>query len=82
MKNLLPELIEPLQDDAHPFLDSIDPYGDTVFNRVQMKRFLHEWVDVITKAEGTEARTLVIQIQTLAERCQDDVHKYIKFIGD
>jgi hypothetical protein len=36
-------LLPPLDDDAHPMLALIDPYGDTIFNRIQMTRFLREW---------------------------------------
>ena len=63
-------------------LASIDPYGDTIFNRLQMERFLSEWVDVAAKPRTSEERTLVQEIEKLAHRCQDEVHVYLKFIGD
>jgi hypothetical protein len=81
-KNLLGGLLPANDDQACPFLASIDPYGDTVFNRLQMDRFLSEWARVMTKARTPEERALVSAIQALACRCRDEVHLYLKFIGD
>jgi hypothetical protein len=81
-KNHLGRLLPPPEDSAHPMLTSIDFYGDTVFNRMQMDRFLAEWADVSAKAFGPEERELVSAIEGLARRCQDEVHLYLKFIGD
>ena len=81
-KNWLPQLLEPLQDGAHPFLDSIDLYGDTVFNRLQMSRFLREWKDLAERASMPEVLALVSEIRDLALLCQTEVHRYVKFIGD
>ena len=41
-KNLLKGLLPSNNDVAHPMLASIDPYADTVFNGLQMRRFLPE----------------------------------------
>lgn len=81
-KNLLGKLLPEQDDPAHPMLGSIDFYGDTVFNRMQMGRFLTEWTDVATKAGTPEERALVTAVRELALRCQDGVHLYLKFIGD
>jgi hypothetical protein len=81
-KNLLGRLLPPHDDQACPFLASIDPYGDTVFNRLQMDRFLSEWVGVAAKVQTSEERALVSVIAALARRCRDEVHLYLKFIGD
>ena len=80
-KNLLSRLL-PSNDDAHPTLASIDPYGDTVFNRLQMARFLREWAVISTKALTSEERGLLAAIEKMALRCRDEVHLYLKFIGD
>jgi hypothetical protein len=82
-KNLLPGLLPPDEKiEAYPMLSGIDLYGDTVFNRLQMPRFLSEWAEVASNARTEEERKLVLDIQELARRCSDDVHKYLKFIGD
>jgi hypothetical protein len=39
-KNYLGKLLPEYGDPAHPMLASIDLYGNTLFNRIQMDRFL------------------------------------------
>ena len=63
-------------------LASIDLYGDTTFNRVQMPRFLAEWSIIGTKAQSPDESALVVEIANMARRCADEVHVYLKFIGD
>jgi hypothetical protein len=67
---------------SYPMLASIDPYGDTYFNGLQIPRFLSEWADVVSKARTQDERELVAEIERLARRCSDEVHTYLKFIGD
>jgi hypothetical protein len=62
-------------------LASIDWYGDTVFNAVQMKRFLEEWDHVMQRDGSPKEHALTAAIKQLAERCRDEVHLYLKFIG-
>jgi len=81
-KNYLGKLLPQHDDPTHPMLASIDFYGDTVFNRMQMDRFLAEWADVSAKANTPEEQELVSTIEGLARRCRDEVHLYLKFIGD
>jgi hypothetical protein len=81
-KNHLGKLLPQIDDESHPILGGIDPYGDTVFNGVQMRRFLLEWKDVSSNAITTEERELVSKIEELALRCRDEVHLYVRFIGD
>jgi hypothetical protein len=82
-KNLLPDLL-PSEDksDSYPLLSGIDLYGNTVFNRIQMPRFLSEWAEVVTAARTQEAQELVSEIERLARTCSTEVHLYLKFIGD
>lgn len=44
-KNLLDKLIGHPDQNAFPMLSSIDRHGDTVFNQIQMERFVIEWKD-------------------------------------
>jgi hypothetical protein len=81
-KNLLHKLLPSHDDDSYPMLASIDWYGDTVFNAIQMKRFLPEWECVTGRANTSEEKVLVAAVHALALRCQDEVHVYLKFIGD
>ena len=81
-KNFLGHLLPEHGDPARPMLASIDFYGDTVFNRMQMDRFLVEWADIAAKALTPEEKALVSAVREFARRCQDEVHLYLKFIGD
>jgi hypothetical protein len=80
-KNLLHRLLEPHQGDSS-LLGQIDWYGDTTFNRIQMPLFLLAWQELAQRVETPEEALLVHEIRVLAERCEGDVHLYLKFIGD
>jgi hypothetical protein len=67
---------------SYALLSGIDPYGDTTFNRIQMPRFLSEWALLISQAQSSEQVEVVIIVTRLAERCADEVHTYLKSIGD
>jgi hypothetical protein len=79
LDKLLPE---PGHGDDYPFLRSIDPYGDTTFNGLQMPRLLKEWAIVSLKARTPDEQAIVSAVESLADRCRDEVHTYLKFIGD
>ena len=69
-----------------PYLRFIDPYGDTVSNRVQMIPFLTEWRRLITlrATEGVseEEEQNLREVEDLALECSRGIHLYLKFIGD
>ena len=81
-KNCLARLLPEIDGQQYPVLGGIDPYGDTLFNGLQMRRFLLEWADVSARASTSEERDLVAKIDELARRCRDEVHLYIRFVGD
>jgi hypothetical protein len=82
-QGLLDKLLpEPGDGDDYPFLKSIDPYGDTTFNHIQMSRFLKEWATLSLKARTPDEQAIVSAVESLGHRCRDEVHTYIKFIGD
>jgi hypothetical protein len=81
-KNILHKLLPPNDDESNPMLASIDWYGDTVFNSVQMRRFLLEWSRLKQQVCGIEQQQLAGVVESLARRCQEEVHLYLKFIGD
>jgi len=81
-KNSLKWLLPPNDDHTYPMLASIDPYGDTVFNGLQMVMFLPEWAKASARTTEPEALTVAAKVEKLACRCQSEVHLYLKFIGD
>jgi hypothetical protein len=82
-RGLLDRLLpEPNNRDDYPFLKSLDAYGDTTFNRLQMPRFLKEWASMSLKATTADEQAIVSAVEALARRCRDEVHTYLKFVGD
>jgi hypothetical protein len=47
-----------------------------------MPRFLAELSIIAVKEESPEESALVGEIAHMARRCADEVHVYLKFIGD
>jgi len=81
-EDLLQGLLPEPNDETFHCLRFIDPYGNTVFNRAQAERFLVELDLLERKARTTPEKELLARIETLARRCRDDVHLYLKFYGD
>jgi hypothetical protein len=76
-KGLLGKLLPEPSNDKYPFIGSIDPYGDTTFNSLQMPRFLNEWSVVAQSATTSEEQSLVEYVEKLARRCRDEIHVYL-----
>jgi hypothetical protein len=72
----------PTGDTSYNLLCYIDPYGDTVFNRLQMDVFLLEWDRLRTMAGTPEHLAAWTGVRDLARKCNEDEHLYLKFIGD
>ena len=81
-RNLLHRILPDHDDRSYCCLRFIDWYGDTVFNHLQMGEFLEELDRVAGQAREPGARELLAQVETLARRCQSEVHIYLRFIGD
>ncbi len=64
-----------------PLTSGIDPYGDTIFNNRQMPQFLLEWNVLSSQLQGRE-KVLMDEVFRLAQRCQNELHVYLAFIGD
>jgi hypothetical protein len=80
--NLLVGILPNLNDEQFSMLSSLDPYGDTIFNGLQMRRFRPEWTRIASNAKSSEEQELVFRIERMAERCESGVHLYLKFISD
>jgi hypothetical protein len=78
-RNLLNNLL-PREDRS--LLSGIDPYGNTTFNRLQIDQFLLEWKEIKKKQLTAEQAEHLQKIEDLALRSKNDVHLYLKFIGD
>jgi hypothetical protein len=60
----------------------IDLYGQTVFNRLQMPALIEEFQRLRADVPSEAARDSLTRIIELAERCQNEVHLYLVFVGD
>ena len=78
----VPDTLLPFDNEGFPYLGYVDPYGDTVFNCLQMKPFLLDWARLYMIA-STEAETSFLhQVEVLARKCQTGVGLYLKLVGD
>jgi hypothetical protein len=80
-QNLLHRLLERAIS-IEPLLAEIDWYGDTVFNRLQVPRFLSHWQTLANQSQSPDELRLVEDVKELAVRCEGSVHLYLRFIGD
>jgi hypothetical protein len=80
--HMLNRILPLLNENSFQCLRFIDPYGDTVFNRMQMDQFLFEWDQVSRRATTAEEKELLERVKRLAEKCQSKPHLYLKFYGD
>jgi hypothetical protein len=68
---------EPLEVIKH-----IDPYGNTVFNRLQMATLIEEFERLSKYVEVPSEQHAIDAIIRAARVCQTKVHEYLVFIGD
>lgn len=63
-----------------PLISYIDSYGDTYFNRLQIKDLVDEFITLETEEQF---KTLKTEIEIVIEFIRSvDVHQYIRFAGD
>lgn len=65
-----------------PLLSGIDPYGKTVFNHLQMERFLEEWDRVRDRAKDESQQEAWRRVKDMAEACRQDRDLYLRFVGN
>ena|ERR1700761_210438 len=81
--NRLRPLIESVPDyDSTHCLQYMDPYGDTIFNSLQLPRFLDEWKMVMELATAAEDKEMASSVQRLALLAEEEIHMYLRFVGD
>lgn len=60
---------------------TIDPHGDTTFNRLQIPILLEDLTSVLSRATADEQAVLA-KVVSLARRATAEPHLYLKFVGD
>ncbi|HZE86739.1 MAG TPA: hypothetical protein VE090_00895 [Methylomirabilota bacterium] len=74
--NILEEIDE--YQKKYPWIATIDPYGDTIFNRIQIP-FVVEDLKKLQK-DKDELTNTINELIDFFEKV--DIHEYLKFIGD
>ena len=73
------EELEKLTLPKFKVLEYIDPYGNTIFNCLQIDDLIADLNLLRTISEQEKA---IKEIILLAEKCKAEVHTYLKFYGD
>lgn len=60
-------------------LKYLDPYGDTIFNLLQMPDLISDLIYLNEIEQNNELLNLIIE---LAKKCQSTSHCYLVFYGD
>ena len=79
---MLHSVIPSRDEKEYPLLSGIDPYGKTVFNHLQMERFLEEWGRVRDRAKDDSQQEAWKRVQEMALACKDDRDLYLRFVGN
>lgn len=82
LDGVLDKILGNSDERAFELIGFIDPYGNTVFNRLQMAKFLDEWDVLTAKVSSESERAYLGKISALARRVAREPHLYLKFEGD
>ena len=65
-----------------PLLAGVDPFGYTVFNRVQIERQLPSEVELMRARLTPELHPMLDELDRLVAVAKQRVHRYVWFVGD
>lgn len=69
-------------DETFPLLRFVDPYGYTVFNRVQLEALESELDRLLYRSDDRPTHDLLASVVAMARRCREEPHLYLRFEGD
>lgn len=69
-------------DETFTLLRFVDPYGQTIFNHLQIPAVLDDLDRLQVKVTHATERNGLARLRHLAERCRDEPHLYLRFLGD
>ncbi len=78
--NILSFVFEKTSNDKFPWLWSVDPYGDTVFNEIQIQNLIKELESLLTLANDSESISSIILFRNYIKEVTS--HQYLKLSGD
>jgi hypothetical protein len=82
-RNLLHRALPRPEDPGFHWAGTIDWYGDTTFNHLQVPKLRAEWQRLIEASQDSETIGLLRQIDELLKRClTEQPQVYVRFVGD
>ncbi|ANI89337.1 hypothetical protein A9P82_08550 [Arachidicoccus ginsenosidimutans] len=69
-----------INNDDFKLVKYLNPYGDTIFNNLQMKDLITDLK--ILSNRGFGSKLLIDNLILLAKRCMEESHLYLVFYGD
>ena len=79
--DLTSQLLADYNDERSPCLRWVDPYGDTVFNQLQLPHLIAELEAARSSATDAQVRAHAEAALTLVRRAKQ-IHTYVRFFGD
>ncbi len=80
--NILHGVLPTEHDLEFHYLNLVDWYGDTTFNRLQIPKVREELARLIERTTSSADRQLLVDIDRLAAKGESEPHLYLKFYGD
>jgi len=80
--NILHRVLPARDEPGYQWLNRVDWYGDTTFNRYQLPDVRQEPKRLANAKRSPEELQLIQQIDALAARSESEPHLYLKFYGD
>ena len=62
-------------------LHYVDPYGDAIFNQLQLPQLVREIEQAVRQLQASQLRTQAEQVLEFVRGCVG-INTYVKFIGD
>ena len=82
-RNMLAKIVRHLRTSETKCVQFIDPYGDTVFNALQVPMLIAELEDLErTTSDEDEGAHLHAVVGLLRRHLNDGPHRYVRFVGD
>jgi hypothetical protein len=81
-RNLLHRVLPHHDDASFQFLNRVDWYGDTTFNRHQIPDVRRELKRLESAERSAEELDFVRRLDALAAKAEVEPHLYLKFYGD
>jgi hypothetical protein len=79
---ILHDVLPTHREAQFPLLRGIDPFGNTIFNHLQMEPFLEEWERIEDRAHDESQKQAWRKVKEMAEKCRADRDLFLRFVGN